>query len=125
MTVQYKSKGGSRRGIEGRAAQTVLIICLLITLFLTLLPVIITIFLSFKSQLDMTTGSIWSLPQDGWHFDNYANAFSGTIRYMLNTLAIVFKPPKTTKAVAPATTTPTTGLGILRFSLHTVAIALT
>ena len=90
MTVQYKSKGGSRRGIEGRAAQTVLIICLLITLFLTLLPVIITIFLSFKSQLDMTTGSIWSLPQDGWHFDNYANAFSGTIRYMLNTLAIVF-----------------------------------
>ena len=39
MTVQYKSKGGSRRGIEGRAAQTVLIICLLITLFLTLLPV--------------------------------------------------------------------------------------
>ena len=46
MTVQYKSKGGSRRGIEGRAAQTVLIICLLITLFLTLLPVIITIFLS-------------------------------------------------------------------------------
>lgn len=89
MNLTVKTKGG-KRGIEGRAAQTVLIVSLLIALVLTLLPVILTIFLSFKDQNDMTSSSIWSLPQNGWHFENYASAFTGTMRYMFNTLAIVF-----------------------------------
>ena len=83
-----KSKRPRKRGIEGPAAQTVLIILLLILLFLTLLPVLITFVMSFKDASDITSNSVWALPQNGWHFSNYASALSDTYTYMINTIII-------------------------------------
>lgn len=85
-----RQKKPRKRGIEGVAAQTVLIVFLLILLFLTLLPVLITLIMSFKDANDITSNSVWSFPQNGWHFSNYASAFTDTYSYMINTIIITF-----------------------------------
>ena len=62
-----------KRGINGVAAQSVLIFYLVLMLFFTLLPVIITVILSLKTEQDISTGSLWSLPTK-IQWENYSSA---------------------------------------------------
>lgn len=62
-----------KRGINGAAAQSVLIFYLVLMLLFTLLPVIITVILSLKTEQDISTGSLWSLPTK-IQWENYASA---------------------------------------------------
>ena len=62
-----------KRGINGVAAQSVLIFCLVLMLLFTLLPVIITVILSLKTEQDISTGSLWSLPTK-IQWENYSSA---------------------------------------------------
>ena len=62
-----------KRGINGVAAQSVLIFYLVLILLLTLLPVIITVILSLKTEQDISTGSLWSLPTK-IQWENYSSA---------------------------------------------------
>ena len=62
-----------KRGINGAAAQSVLIFYLVLILLFTLLPVIITVILSLKTEQDISTGSLWSLPTK-IQWENYSSA---------------------------------------------------
>ena len=62
-----------KRGINGVAAQSVLIFYLVLMLLFTLLPVIITVILSLKTEQDISTGSLWSLPTK-IQWENYSSA---------------------------------------------------
>ena len=62
-----------KRGINGVAAQSVLIFYLVLMLLFTLLPVIITVILSLKTEQDISTGSLWSLPTKIL-WENYSSA---------------------------------------------------
>ena len=62
-----------KRGINGVAAQSVLIFYLVLILLFTLLPVIITVILSLKTEQDISTGSLWSLPTK-IQWENYSSA---------------------------------------------------
>ena len=62
-----------KRGINGAAAQSVLIFYLVLMLLFTLLPVIITVILSLKTDQDISTGSLWSLPTK-IQWENYSSA---------------------------------------------------
>ena len=62
-----------KRGINGAAAQSVLIFYLVLMLLFTLLPVIITVILSLKTEQDISTGSLWSLPTK-IQWENYSSA---------------------------------------------------
>ena len=77
-----------KKGINGVAAQSVLIVLLAIILFLTLLPVFITVIMSLKTPQDITAYPIWTFPQSGWAFTNYGSAFNALSVPMLNTLII-------------------------------------
>lgn len=77
-----------KRGIEGNVAQFFLVFFLLVILFLALLPVLVTIIMSFKAQQDITAYPIWTLPQSGWMFSNYSEAFVPLSLPMLNTVVI-------------------------------------
>ena len=83
-----KIKKGFRRGIEGPVAQTILLVIIIIILLLTLLPVLITMIMSVKSSQDIMAYPIWTLPQTGWYFSNYREAFSVLSSPMLNTILI-------------------------------------
>ena len=84
-TKRIKSR---KRGIEGNVAQFFLVFFLLVILFLALLPVLVTIIMSFKAQQDITAYPIWTLPQSGWMFSNYSEAFVPLSLPMLNTVVI-------------------------------------
>ena len=68
--VRHKMR---KRGINGVVAQSVLIFYLALMLFFTLLPVIITVSLSLKTEQDISTGSLWSLPSR-IQWENYSSA---------------------------------------------------
>ncbi len=68
--VRHKMR---KRGINGVVAQSVLIFYLALMLFFTLLPVIITVILSLKTEQDISTGSLWSLPSR-IQWENYSSA---------------------------------------------------
>ena len=68
--VRHKMR---KRGITGVVAQSVLIFYLVLMLFFTLLPVIITVILSLKTEQDISTGSLWSLPSR-IQWENYSSA---------------------------------------------------
>lgn len=68
--VRHKMR---KRGINGVVAQSVLIFYLVLMLFFTLLPVIITVILSLKTEQDISTGSLWSLPSR-IQWENYSSA---------------------------------------------------
>ena len=68
--VKHKMR---KRGINGAVAQSLLIFYLALMLFFTLLPVIITVILSLKSEQDISTGSLWSLPSR-IQWENYSSA---------------------------------------------------
>ena len=61
-------------GIEGAIAQTVIVILLVLTLFLCMVPVLVTIVMSLKVPQDLN-GPIWTLPETEWAFSNYGEAF--------------------------------------------------
>ena len=63
------------RGIDGAAAQSVMVLLLVLTLFLCMLPVLITIVMSLKLPEDITGYPIWTFPRSGWAFSNYSRAF--------------------------------------------------
>lgn len=70
VVVRHKIR---KRGINGAAAQSVLIFYLVLMLLFTLLPVIITVILSLKTEQDISTGSLWSLPTK-IQWENYSSA---------------------------------------------------
>lgn len=67
---------------------TVLWIFLLAFAFITLIPVVITVLGSFKTNAELTTGATF-LPSS-WHFSNYAEAWqqANFSKYTLNSLII-------------------------------------
>ncbi|AIQ67782.1 carbohydrate ABC transporter permease [Paenibacillus graminis] len=68
--------------------KTVLWIFLLALAFVTLIPVVITILGSFKTNIELTTGAT-VLPSK-WHFSNYANAWdkANFSTYTMNSLIV-------------------------------------
>ena len=62
-------------GIEGAIAQTVIVFLLVLTLFLCMVPVLVTIVMSLKVPQDLS-GPIWTFPKTEWAFSNYKDAFS-------------------------------------------------
>ena len=76
-----------KRGINGFVAQAVLIFYLVLMLFFTLLPVIITFILSLKTEQDISTGSLWSLPSK-IQWENYSSAIVQALPNMGITLFI-------------------------------------
>ncbi|MCI8596430.1 MAG: carbohydrate ABC transporter permease [Clostridia bacterium] len=77
-----------RKGIDGIIAQAVLVLCLVIVLLLTMLPLLVTLVMSVKTPQDITQYPMWTFPKSGWMFSNYANAFNVLIKPMLNTVII-------------------------------------
>lgn len=78
-----------KRGINGAAAQSVLIFYLVLMLLFTLLPVIITVILSLKTEQDISTGSLWSLPTK-IQWENYSSAIVEALPNMGITIFIAF-----------------------------------
>ncbi len=77
-----------KRGIDGNIAQGIIVFLLVLLLFLTMMPVIITLIMSLKYPEDIMAYSIWTLPRNGWAFGNYASAYSVLSLPLLNTLWI-------------------------------------
>ena len=76
-----------RRGVNGPAAQAILTAYLVLMAFFTLLPVLITVILSLKTEQDIATGSLWSLPTSiQWR--NYSSAIVEVLPNMGITLFI-------------------------------------
>ncbi len=84
-TVEIKMKSGKAAEI---VRQTIIAVLLLLILFLTVLPVVITIIMSLKTTQDITAYPIWTLPKTEWAFVNYKNAFEVLSMPMLATLLI-------------------------------------
>ena len=62
-------------GTDGVIVQTIITIFLVLTLFLCMLPVFVTIIMSLKFTQDINAYPIWTFPISGWAFSNYASAF--------------------------------------------------
>ena len=77
----------SGKGIKSVWAQALLIAYLVLMVFITLLPVIITFTLSLKTEQDIFTGSLWSLPTK-IQWANYSSAFTEALSNMGITLFI-------------------------------------
>ena len=77
----------SGKGIKSVWAQALLIAYLVLMVFITLLPVIITFTLSLKTEQDISTGSLWSLPTK-IQWANYSSAFTEALSNMGITLFI-------------------------------------
>lgn len=77
-----------RKGIDGIAAQIVLVFILLLVLLITVLPLLITLVMSVKTPQDITAYPIWSLPKSGWMFSNYSKAMGTLVRPLINTVII-------------------------------------
>lgn len=86
-TEAVKSKRMRRGGVNGIIAQTVIIVYLTVMVFFTLLPVIITVILSLKTEQDISTGSLWSLPTS-IQWENYSSAIVEVLPNMGITLFI-------------------------------------
>ncbi len=85
--VAGRARRPRKRGIKGPVAQTILIAYLVLMTFLTLLPVIITLLLSLKSEQDISLGSLWSLPTS-IQWANYSSAIREVLPNMGITLLI-------------------------------------
>ncbi|WP_226037783.1 carbohydrate ABC transporter permease [Aquibacillus saliphilus] len=69
-------------------SQLILYVIIGLIAFLTLVPIIFMIFISFKSNAQIY-GSFWALPEP-FVFKNYQLAFVGIWRYVLNTVIYTF-----------------------------------
>lgn len=76
-----------RGGINGLTAQIILIATLSVIVLLTLMPVLITLGLSLKTERDISIGSLWSLPTT-IQWENYSFAFQAVLPNMGITLFI-------------------------------------
>lgn len=88
---QMAKRIGERRismDIDSRIPQFLLIAFMVLQLCLALLPVFITVNLSFKDAVGIQATTVWSLPKV-WEFSNYARAFDGLFSYELNSIIIV------------------------------------
>lgn len=83
----YRAVRKRRRGVRGPVAQAVIGFYLGLMVFFTLTPVLITLLLSLKTEADISTGSLWSLPSV-IQWANYSSAFTQVLRNMLITLFI-------------------------------------
>ena len=81
----------ARRGEEGRALLGLSHIALAIWAVLVIVPILFTFIGAFKSDQEITNGSMLALPHV-WHFDAWGRAWTTAHigRYMLNTIVIVF-----------------------------------
>ncbi|WP_234987259.1 carbohydrate ABC transporter permease [Bacillus sinesaloumensis] len=66
-------------------SQAVIYLLLTFIAFLTVVPILFMIFISFKSNSQIL-GNFWGLP-DPWMFGNYVKAFHGIWPFVLNTIA--------------------------------------
>ncbi len=82
-----KAKRMRKGGVNGALAQAVIIAYLVVMVFFTLLPVIITVILSLKTEQDISTGSLWSLPKT-IQWENYSSAIVKALPNMGITLLI-------------------------------------
>ncbi len=85
--VAEHSKRMRKGGVNGAVAQSVIIFYLVLMVFFTLLPVIITVILSLKTEQDISTGSLWSLPKV-IQWENYSSAIVKALPNMGITLFI-------------------------------------
>lgn len=76
-----------RGGINGLTAQIILIATLSVIVLLTLMPVLITLGLSLKTERDISIGSLWFLPTT-IQWENYSFAFQAVLPNMGITLFI-------------------------------------
>lgn len=74
--------------IESKFPQIILIVFMILQLALALLPIFITVNLSFKDAVGIQATTVWSLPRT-WLFSNYGKAFDGMFGYELNSVFIV------------------------------------
>lgn len=85
--ITERSKRMRKGGVNGAVAQSVIISYLVLMVFFTLLPVIITVILSLKTEQDISTGSLWSLPKV-IQWENYSSAIVKALPNMGITLFI-------------------------------------
>lgn len=85
--IAERSKRMRKGGVNGAVAQSVIISYLVLMVFFTLLPVIITVILSLKTEQDISTGSLWSLPKV-IQWENYSSAIVKALPNMGITLFI-------------------------------------
>lgn len=85
--ITERSKRMRKGGVNGVVAQSVIIFYLVLMVFFTLLPVIITVILSLKTEQDISTGSLWSLPKV-IQWENYSSAIVKALPNMGITLFI-------------------------------------
>ena len=78
----------SAMDIESKFPQIILIVFMILQLALALLPIFITVNLSFKDAVGIQATTVWSLPRI-WLFSNYGKAFDGMFGYELNSIFIV------------------------------------
>ena len=78
----------SAMDIESKFPQIILIVFMVLQLALALLPIFITVNLSFKDAVGIQATTVWSFPRT-WLFSNYAKAFDGMFGYELNSVFIV------------------------------------
>ena len=96
MKKQFKINLNRKSGIDGALAQTTILGIVGITLFLVILPVLITIASSFKTNYEIYLG-VWELPSklrlENWSvgFANILpNMFNSIIIYIVTTFFVVF-----------------------------------
>lgn len=85
--IAERSKRMRKGGVNGAVAQSVIISYLVLMVFFTLLPVIITVILSLKTEQDISTGSLWTLPKV-IQWENYSSAIVKALPNMGITLFI-------------------------------------
>lgn len=85
--ITERSKRMRKGGVNGAVAQSVIIFYLVLMVFFTLLPVFITVILSLKTEQDISTGSLWSLPKV-IQWENYSSAIVKALPNMGITLFI-------------------------------------
>ena len=85
--ITERSKRMRKGGVNGAVAQSVIIFYLVLMVFFTLLPVIITVILSLKTEQDISTGSLWTLPKV-IQWENYSSAIVKALPNMGITLFI-------------------------------------
>lgn len=88
MSTKVLRQRGRKRGIESLPAQIVLVVIVAVVVLLVAMPLLVTMVMSVKGPEDITAYPIWTLPQTGWYFSNYIQAFSALSMPMVNTVLI-------------------------------------
>lgn len=84
--MPVKKNPNRRGGIEGIPAQIAIYVIMGITVVLVMLPVFLSLLMSFKSNFELA-GSIWAFPKE-WLFSNWAFGVREMLPNMLNSVVI-------------------------------------